>query len=197
MPSLLRREVTERASAATAIELPAPARASLRLVASVVDWLVAVIFVATLVSIGALQLYMATDGVQHDAPDASLYAFLALVGLAPPLWLLGTLAGWASAGRSVGKLAMGLRIVGPNGAHPGVGRSLVRLAGAVGEIALLLLAPAAFLARAALADRVPAWLAALAALISLLMLVALILTAFGRSGRPPHDCLAGTVVVEE
>lgn len=187
----------ERVSVTRAAGSPAPARASLRIVAYLVDWLVAVILFATLVSAGALQLYIVTDGVQHDAPDASLYAFLIIIALAVPLWLIGTLAAWASAGRSVGKLAMGLRIVGPNGAHPGVGRSLIRLLAATGELVMLLLGPLTLLVRAALADRVPAVITALATLVSLLMLVALLVTTLGRGGRPPHDRLAGTVVVEE
>lgn len=196
-PSLLRRDATERDVIVRPVMALPPARASLRIAAYLVDWLVAVILFATLVSIGALQLYVATDGVQHDAPDASLYAFLVIVVLALPLWLLGTLAGWASAGRSVGKLAVGLRIVGPDGRRPGFGRSLIRLLAAVGEMALLLLAPLSLLTRALLADRVPAAIVALSAVVSLLMLIALGATTLSRGGRPPHDRLAGTVVVEE
>src|SRR5262245_47652871 len=140
------------------------ARLGLRLAAYVVDWLVTVIVASTLISLGGIQLWLATNRGQQDPPNASLYAFLLLAVLALPLWLLVTLGGWSHAGRSVGKLAMGLRIVESRGRPPGLLRALPRLAVYLLENLALVAAPAAIALRLVAGDLLPAWALPLALL---------------------------------
>jgi uncharacterized RDD family membrane protein YckC len=173
------------------------ARVGLRLAAYVVDWLVTVIVASTLISVGGMQLWLATDRGTQDAPNASLYAFLVLAPLALPLWLLVTLAGWSYAGRSVGKLAMGLRIVDQRGRPPGLRRGAARLAVFLPENLALIAAPAAIALRLAAGDALPVWVVPLGVLLLLAALAALAPALVNRGGRALHDIAAGTVVVEE
>jgi uncharacterized RDD family membrane protein YckC len=173
-----------------------PARASLRLLAYLVDWLVAVILGSVLVSIGGLQLYLASGRGQHDAPDGAIYAFLTISLLFVPLWALITLAAWAR-GRSVGKLALGLRIVDPRGRRPGLPRALGRLLVFTLENLPLLGGAALVAAWLASDGGAPGWVLP-AALLSLLVSLASLLPALRRlGGRPLHDIAAGTLVIEE
>ena len=41
---------------------------------------------------------------------------------------------WATAGQTPGMRLLGLRVLGPDGGHPGMGRSIIRLAGLVAAI---------------------------------------------------------------
>ena len=175
---------------------PTLARPVVRVVAYLVDWLVGVIAGCLTVSAGGLVLYFASDRGRAEAPDAAVYAFLVVSALAVPLWLGITLAGWSRAGRSVGKLAFGLRIVDRRGRPPGLLRALIRLAVFVVESALLLLLPALLALRSWLDGLSAAgtgalllfWLAGVAAVLPALLT---------RSGRTLHDLAAGTLVVEE
>jgi uncharacterized RDD family membrane protein YckC len=173
------------------------ARLGLRVSAYVVDWLVTVIVASTLISIGGLQLWLATDRGRQDPSNASLYAFMALAVLALPLWLLATLAGWSYAGRSVGKLAMGLRIVDARGRPPGLMRAAARLAVFLLENLALVAAPAAIALRMLAGDAIPVWVLPLGALLLVAAFVALAPALISRDGQALHDLAAGTVVVEE
>ena len=133
-----------------------PAGMWLRLAAYLVDWLVIVIVGSTFVSVGALQLYVTSGETRHDAPDASIYAFFVISALTIPVWLLMTFTGWSWFGRSVGKLAMGLRIVDLRGRSPGLLRGFVRLFVYSIENLALLLAPVVARPRAGWAIRCPA-----------------------------------------
>jgi uncharacterized RDD family membrane protein YckC len=172
-----------------------PARAGLRLVAYLVDWLVMVILGSVLVSVGGLQLYLASGRGRHDAPDGSIYAFLLISVLVLPLWLLVTLVGWA-AGRSVGKLALGLRIVDRRGRRPGLLRSLGRLLVFLLEN-LPLFAAVALIAAWATVDDAPGWTLPLALLLLLVPVLTLGPSLRALGGRPLHDRAAGTLVIEE
>jgi len=173
-----------------------PARAGLRLLAYVVDWLVTVILGSVLISIGGLQLYLASGRGRHDAPDGAIYAFLIISLLVVPLWVAITLAGWAR-GRSVGKLALGLRIVGPAGRRPGIWRALGRLSVFALESLPLLGAMAVLVVGAQADDTLPRWTIPAALLVLLASLGSLLPALRRLGGRPLHDVAAGTLVVEE
>jgi uncharacterized RDD family membrane protein YckC len=173
------------------------ARAWLRLVAYVIDWLVTVIIASVLVSIGGLQLYLASDRGMQDPPDASVYAFLGLSLLALPIWAVMTLVGWGSSGRSLGKLATGLRIVDRRGRSPGFVRSLIRFAVYCIENLPIVVAPAVVALRLLAADALPAGSLPGAAGLLLGTVVALLPALVSPGGRALHDLAAGTTVVEE
>ncbi len=156
-----------------------------------------VIVASTLISVGGMQLWLATDRGTQDPPNASLYAFLVLAALALPLWLLVTLAGWSYAGRSIGKLAMGLRIVDRRGRPPGLLRGMTRLAVFLLENLALIAAPAAIALRRAAGDALPLWVVPLGLVLLLAALAALAPALVNRRGQALHDLAAGTVVVEE
>jgi len=168
-----------------------------RVAAYLVDWLVAVILASVLVTIGGLQLYIASDWGKQEPPDPAVYAFLLLSVLALPIWLLATYAGWSMSGRSVGKLAVGLRIVQQHGAAAGPLRSLVRLAVYGVENAPLLLLPAILILTRVSDDALPGWWTPVAAAMLLAALAAQAPALLSPGGRALHDLAAGTVVVEE
>jgi uncharacterized RDD family membrane protein YckC len=174
-----------------------PARVWLRMIAYIVDWLVMVIVGSILVSIGGIQLYLASDRGTQNPPDGSVYAFLAISLLALPVWLVMTFAGWSMGGRSVGKLAAGLRIVDTRGGRPGSLRGLVRLAVYVLENAPLVLAPAVLAIWLAADSALPGWAVSVAAGLLLAAVAALFPALLSSGGRPLHDLAAGTSVVEE
>lgn len=167
-----------------------------RLIAYVADWLVGVIVATLLVTIGGLQLYLASDRGRADAPDGAVYTFLAIALLALPVWLLATYLGWSISGQSIGKLGVGLRIVRRDGARPGPLRSLIRLAVFVLEHAALVVGPAALGLWLVAGDALPVWGVPPAGGLLLLGLAALVPALLSRGGRPLHDLAAGTVVVE-
>lgn len=173
-----------------------PARASVRLAAYVVDWLVMVIVGSLLVALGGLQLYLVTNRGQDQPPDSAIWAFLGLSALALPVWLLGTLAGWSRGGVSIGKVALGLRIVDRHGHPPGLVRATIRLIIFSLEGLALVLAPAAIVMRQALEGTVPLWVLAAAILLFLAAVLALLPAAITPLGRTLHDRVAGTVVAE-
>ncbi|MGE0544205.1 MAG: RDD family protein, partial [Dehalococcoidia bacterium] len=149
------------------------ARVWLRLAAYVVDWLVTVIIASVLISIGGLQLYLASDRGTQDPPDASVYVFLGLALLALPIWMVITLVGWSSSGRSIGKLATGLRIVDRFGRSPGFVRSLIRFTVYCLENVPIVVAPAVAALWLTAEDALPVWSLLVAALLLLGSVVAL------------------------
>ena len=173
------------------------ARAWLRLVAYLVDWLVMVIIASLLVSIGGLQLYLASDRGTQDPPDGSVYTFLVISLLALPVWMIVTLAGWIASGRSIGKLATALRIVDRRGRQPGVLRSLVRLVIYMVEHVSLVIAPAVIVLDLLTDDALPVWLVPGAVLLLAGALAALLPAVLRPGGHALHDLAAGTTVVEE
>jgi uncharacterized RDD family membrane protein YckC len=173
------------------------ARGWLRLAAYVVDWLVTVIIASVLVSIGGLQLYLASDRGTQDPPDASVYVFLGLALLALPIWIVMTLVGWGTSGRSIGKLATGLRIVDRFGRSPGVLRSLIRFVVYCIENVPIVVAPAVAALWLAADDALPAWSLPVAVLLLLGSVIALLPALVSPGGRTLHDLAAGTTVVEE
>jgi uncharacterized RDD family membrane protein YckC len=174
-----------------------PAHPSLRLVAYVVDWLVTVILGSIFVSLGGLQLYLASDRGTRDAPEAAIYAFLIISLLTLPVWLAITFAGWAIAGRSPGKLATGLRIVTVRGERPGVVRALLRLVVFALENVPVFAAAVLISMWGAARGELPRW--ALPAGVALLAagFAAQAPALLRAGGRPLHDRAAGTAVVEE
>ena len=174
-----------------------PARVGLRLAAYLVDWLVTVILASVLVSLGGLQLYFTAGRGRHDPPDASVYAVLVISLLTLPFWALMTLIGWSRAGRSIGKLAVGLRIVDRRGRRPGLVRSLVRLLVYALEHLPLVLVPGVITLWLVTDAVLPGWVPPVALGVVLAALAAMAPAVLGRGGRPLHDRAAGTVVVEE
>jgi uncharacterized RDD family membrane protein YckC len=173
------------------------ARLPLRLAAYIVDWLVTVIVASTLISIGGMQLWLASGRGTRDPSDASLYIFLVLAALILPLWLFATFAGWSHAGRSVGKLAMGLRIVDARGRPPGPLRAAARLIVYLLESFALLAAPTALALRLTAGNALPTWVLPLGLALLLAGLAALLPALLTRHGQALHDIAAGTVVTEE
>ena len=194
---MMRADVARRAPAVRQVVPARPARRVPRLAAYVVDWLVTVIVASVLISIGGMQLYLTTDRGRHDAGDASLYAFLIISALVAPVWLIVTLAGWSLSGRSIGKLALGLRIVDRRGRPPRLLRGAVRLIVYTLVNLALLVAPATIALRALLGDALPGWALPLAGALALGGLAALLPALLSPGGRPLHDLAAGTQVVEE
>lgn len=176
---------------------PRPARVSARLFAWIVDWLITIIVGSLLVSAGGLQLLLASDLGRSDAPESAVYLFFGLSALTLPAWLIATLIGWSVAGRSVGKLAVGLRIVNRRGETPGFGRALIRLLVFSLVNLPLVLAPAVLAAALMLDDPLPRTLMVAAGVGVVLALLALSPALFTQDARALHDLLAGTMVVEE
>jgi uncharacterized RDD family membrane protein YckC len=194
---MLRADVAGRVPPTSRTAVARPGRPLFRLAAYVVDWLVMVILSSTLVSVAGLQLYLATDRSRSEPPDTAIYTFLVLVALAAPLWFLMTLTGWAWYGRSIGKLAMGLRIVNGRGEPPGVVRGIVRIAVALVENLAILIGLATLGAWLALGPIVPQWALPAAGALVLLGVAAQLPAVLGGEGRALHDRAAGTRVIEE
>lgn len=175
-----------------------PAGLGSRLAAYLLDWLVTFILGCLFTAAAGLLLLIASDMGRRDPSDRAFYAAPILASFVVPAWSVITLAGWARWGRSVGKLALNLRVVDRRGAVPGMRRALVRLVVYIMEnLPAAALAPAV---AAALLLRshplLPPLLAALGvALVAPLLSVALVLR--DRSHRALHDLAAGTLVIAE
>jgi uncharacterized RDD family membrane protein YckC len=169
-----------------------------RLAAYLLDWLVMFILVCVFLAVAGLVLLLASDMGRRDPSDRAIDVAIIIASLVVPVWLVLTFAGWSWQGRSVGKLAMNLRIVNRRGLPPGPGRSAVRLLVYVVEnLPLTIALPIAgvsWLLRAHAAGRVIA-IAAVASLA--LPLVSLLLALGDRAGRTLHDRAAGTHVIAE
>lgn len=167
-----------------------------RLAAQVLDWLVTFIITSAFVVAAGLYLLISSDMARRDPPDRAILTAVLVAAMAVPVWCVVTLAGFTWHGRSVGKLAMNLRVVAGDGRPPGIGRSLVRLVVYTVEVAPLA-------ATAPVLALVLAWRPAgvlLPALVALgsaavLPLVSLGLVLRDREHRALHDLLAGTVVI--
>ena len=102
------------------------ARLEARLVAFLVDSVILLSFVLVLMAVAGLQLLIASDFGDEDAPDASYYAILAIVMAVIPLWLAFNVALCQWRGQTVGKYVADIRVVSADGRPPGLGRSLAR-----------------------------------------------------------------------
>jgi uncharacterized RDD family membrane protein YckC len=168
-----------------------------RLGAYVTDLLVLLIVQSSFVTIGALQLYLASNHARDYAPDGSLYAFAAIAAVPVPLWLLVTFITWSRAGRSVGAVAIGVRIVRRTGRPPGPLRGGLRLVAFGVEQVALGGAVAALVLRRYAPDVVPGWSLPASALALAFVLCAAGLVRLTPSRQALHDLVSGTYVVED
>jgi uncharacterized RDD family membrane protein YckC len=101
-----------------------------RLVAFVLDLIVLASFFALFVAFALLQLLLRSDFGDNDPPDQAYYvaAIIILLYFAPfvPLYFVGL---WTWRGQTLGKMAMAIRVVRPDGRSVGVGAALLRLVG--------------------------------------------------------------------
>lgn len=167
-----------------------------RLAAQVLDWLVTFILTSAFMVAAGLYLLISSDMARRDPSDRAILTAALVAAMAVPAWCVVTLAGFTWHGRSVGKLAMNLRVVAGDGRPPGIGRSLVRLVVYILELApLAAIAPviALVLAWRPAGVLVPALVALGGA--AVLPLVSLGLVLRDREHRALHDLLAGTVVI--
>ena len=173
-----------------------PAGFAARLAAYVLDWLVTFILACVCTASAGLLLLLTSDMGRTDPPDRAIYAALIIATLVVPVWFVMTLAGWTWEGRSIGKLAMNLRILDRRGHPPGVWRAMLRLAVYIVEnVPVAALAPTM---AAALLLRSQPVLPVIGAAFSLSLLVPLVSTVLvlhDRRHRALHDFIAGTVVV--
>ncbi len=187
--------VAERVASLSAVR---PAPFASRLLAYLLDWLVAFILTCVFLAAGGLIVLIASDMAREDAPDRAMAAGVATAAMAAPVWLVVTLTGWTMAGRSAGKLALDLKIVTRRGRPPGFGRALIRLTVALIESAPLAAAPVvAVLMYLADDSRAALRLGAPAAAGLLIPLASAICTLADRQHRALHDFAAGTRVVRE
>lgn len=180
----------------TAPPRPRSAGFGSRVTAYLLDWLVTFILTCLFLAAAGLFLLAVTDMGRRDPTDRDMVWFIAIALLSAPVWLALTLGGWAWYGRSVGKLAMNLRIVSSAGNRPGVLRAALRILVYVIENAPL---------AAALPAGVAAWMLrgqlnislTLAALGGsfLLPLLSVVLLWRDRYHRSLHDLLSGTRVI--
>jgi uncharacterized RDD family membrane protein YckC len=186
--------VAERAETAVV----QPAGFGSRLVAYVLDWLVAFILVCLFTATAGLILLVASEMGRRDPSDTTIYVALAIVLAVVPVGALLTVAGWAWRGVSVGKLAMNLRVVDRRGAPPGVLRALLRFVVYLLEgLPPALLVPAAVLAvvlhaRAVVVPLIVAGAVALAPPV-----LSAVLVLLDPAHRALHDRVAGTTVVAD
>jgi uncharacterized RDD family membrane protein YckC len=101
-----------------------------RLVAFVLDLIVLASFFALFVAFAGLMLLIRTDFGDHDPTDQELNvaAIIILLYFAPfvPLYFVGL---WTWRGQTLGKMAMAIRVMRPDGRSVGVGAALLRLVG--------------------------------------------------------------------
>jgi uncharacterized RDD family membrane protein YckC len=102
------------------------ARLEARLVAFVVDSVVLLSFILVLLAVAGLQLLIASDFGEGEAPDSSFYAVLAVVMAVIPLWLAFNVVLCRWRGQTVGKYVADVRIVREDGQPLDVGTSLAR-----------------------------------------------------------------------
>lgn len=102
------------------------ARLEARLVAFVVDSVVLLSFILVLLAAAGLQLLIASDFGEGDAPDSSYYAVLAVVLAVIPLWLAFNVVLCRWRGQTVGKYVADVRVVRQDGRPLDMGTSLVR-----------------------------------------------------------------------
>lgn len=175
-----------------------PAPLGQRLAAFVLDWLVTCIIVSLFLAAAGLYLLLTSDMAAKDPPDRALLTAVLVATLSAPVWCVVTLAGYTWHGRSPGKLAMNLRVVGRNQQPPGVWRALLRLVVFVTEVApLAAVAPVAALAVAWRTSAVLPHVLAGVALALIVPVLSLLLVVRDRRRRSLHDMIAGTMVVRD
>ena len=177
-----------------------PAGLGRRLAAYVLDWLVTFILGCLLTAAAGMILLRSTDGGRRDASDRAIYASVIIAGLVIPVWLAMTVAGWAWWGRTLGKVAVSIRVVDRRGRPPGIARALVRMMIYIIEnvppaVALPVAGMALALRPDLSAPPIQLLTACGAALVAPLVSLALMLRDPAR--RALHDLLAGTIVVIE
>lgn len=102
------------------------ARLEARLVAFVVDSVVLLSFILVLLAVAGLQLLIASDFGEGEAPDSSFYAVLGVVMAVIPLWLAFNVALCRWRGQTVGKYVADIRVVREDGRPLDARTSLVR-----------------------------------------------------------------------
>lgn len=103
----------------------------LRLAAFLLDMLVLVACFALFFTLAGLQLLLSSDFGEIDPPDWSLITFVTIVaGFFPfvffPLYFI---VPWAFWGQTIGKMALGIKVLRPNGQRVGIWRAALRLVG--------------------------------------------------------------------
>lgn len=167
-----------------------------RLAAYLLDWLVTFILTCLFLAGAGLFLLAASDMGRRDPTDQDMVWFIAIASLSAPVWLALTLGGWAWYGRSVGKLAMNLRIVTSAGNRPGFLRAAVRVLVYTVESAPLAAAIPAAAAAWMLRGHLPFSIVLAAIGGSLLLpLLSGVLLQRDRYHRSLHDLLSGTRVI--
>ncbi len=102
------------------------ARLEARLVAFVVDSVVLLTFILVFLAVAGLQLLIASDFGEGDAPDASFNALLGIVLAIIPLWLAFNVSLDRWRGQTVGKYVADIKVVREDGRPLGLGTSLAR-----------------------------------------------------------------------
>ena len=190
--------ITAAQPARPTLTLPVASLGS-RFAAYVLDWLVMFIISCLLLALGGLIVLLSSDMGGRDPSDRALNGALLVASLAAPVWFVMTLAGWLWQGQTIGKMALRLRIVGPDGEPPGLGRALARMAlYVIGNLPAAALVPA-FVAVALLRRQgdVPTFLALPALALTAPALVSVLLLLFDRQHRALHDWVAGTRVISD
>lgn len=117
---------------------PRYASFQLRLVASLLDLLVLLACLALSFTIAGLQLLITSDFGEVDPPSSSLYAFVFIIIAALFLFFPVSLFPlvpfyygilWALGGQTIGMMAMGIKVVRPDGRAVGLRRASLRLLG--------------------------------------------------------------------
>lgn len=177
---------------------PVPATFARRLAAQFLDWLVLFILACVLFAAAGLLLLLSSDMGRRDLDERAIYAALIITSLIVPVGFVVTLTGYTWHGRSAGKLAMSLRVTGPDGAPPGIARALVRLLIYLVEIAPLVgaLPVAAFVLIVGPRD-VPIQALAIGIALLLVPVISLVVMLRDHRRRALHDTVAGTSVVAE
>ena len=100
-----------------------------RLIAYLLDGMVLLALGLLFLAVAGLQLLLASNMGEVDPPEASLWAFVAILGFYCVFTALYYIVLWAWRGQTIGKMAMGLRVVTKDGRRPGLGRSSLRWVG--------------------------------------------------------------------
>ncbi len=174
-----------------------PAGFGSRLAAYLLDSLVAFIISCLCAASAGLLLLINSDMGRKDPSERAIYAALIVASLAAPIWLVMTLHGWTAHGRTIGKLAMNLRIVDGRGRNPSLARALPRMVVYLLEsLPLAGVAPVAALAYLLQTPVVPRVLVA-TGLALLVPLISVALALGHPRRRALHDIVAGTLVVRD
>jgi uncharacterized RDD family membrane protein YckC len=169
-----------------------------RLAAFVLDWLVSFIIVSLFLAGAGLYLLLVSDMAANDVPDRALVTAVLVATLAAPVWCVVTLAGYTWHGRSPGKLAMNLRVVGRDHQPPGVWRAIIRLVVYVTEVMpLAAVAPVAALAVAWSSNAMMPQLLMGLSVALIVPTASLVLVLRDGRRRALHDIAAGTMVVRD